>query len=164
MATAAVPNATLAPTPIPTVPSPFTVINVQASNDTSSGQTALYSVLRIIGTGVTPFDLERQSILLTALGYVISSVDLSKMYITDVNPVFASRRRQLLMEAHNQQVNLLHYTLLLHFPLSSLPLSPWGPQTLPSTHCCCYAFNADVISLFFVFCSIFGWESYLLHL
>lgn len=109
MATAAVPKATLAPTPIPTVPKPVTVINVQASNDTGSGQTALYSVLRIIGTGVTPFDLERQSILLTALGYVISSVDLSKMYITDVNPVFASRRRQLLMEAHNQQVSFQKY-------------------------------------------------------
>lgn len=125
----AAPVATLAPTPIPTVPKPVTVINVQASNDTSSNETALYSVLRVIGTGVTPFNLDSQTILLTALGYVISTVDLDNMYITDVNPVYASRRRQLLMEASNQEVT---FCMLLPLP-SSQALSTFLPLSLPSS-------------------------------
>ena len=125
----ATPNTTLAPTPIPTVPKPVTVVNIQASNDTSSNDTALYSVLRIIGTGVTPFNLDRQKILLTALGYVISTVDLSNMYITDVNPVYASRRRQLLMKADNQQVTFCWLSL----PSSSLLPAP--PHTQPCSPC-----------------------------
>lgn len=107
------PAATPAATPVPTVPKPVTVVNVMASNDTSANGTALYSVLRIIGKGVTPFNLERQSILLKALGQVISTVDFNNIYITDVNPVVASRRRQLLMmEADSQQVTFC--TMLMH--------------------------------------------------
>nr|QOL01292.1 putative extracellular protein TR9_093 [Trebouxia lynnae] len=102
-----VPAATKAPTPIPTVPKPVTVMNTDTSNATSTDDTALYSVLRIIGSGVTPFNLARQSTLLTALGQVISTVDFSNIYITDVNPVYASRRRQLLMEADAQQEMVL---------------------------------------------------------
>ena len=125
------PVATLAPTPIPTVQKPVTAVNIQASNSTSSNDTALYSVLRVIGTGVTPFNLERQTILLTALGYVISTVDLSNMYITDVNPVYASRRRQLLMEAGNQQVTFCILPLLgfSNFPPSFAPPPP--PAHIP---------------------------------
>ena len=134
----AAPVATLAPTPIPTVPKPVTVINIQASNDTSSNETALYSVLRVIGTGVTPFNLDSQTILLTALGYVISTVDLDNMYITDVNPVYASRRRQLLMEASNQEVTFCHafaFTFLsgcLYLPPA---VSTFLPLSLPSSRC-----------------------------
>lgn len=104
---ATVPAATKAPTPIPTVPKPVTVMNTDTSNATSTDDTALYSVLRIIGSGVTPFNLARQSTLLSALGQVITTVDFNNIYITDVNPVYATRRRQLLMEADAQQEMVL---------------------------------------------------------
>lgn len=82
-------------------------VTIQDSNETSTEKNALYSVLRVIGSGVTPFNLNRQKTLLNALGQVISTVDFNQIYITDVNPVFASRRRQLLMEAEMQQEMVL---------------------------------------------------------
>lgn len=92
-------------------------VTIQDSNETSTEKNALYSVLRVIGSGVTPFNLNRQKTLLNALGQVISTVDFNQIYITDVNPVFASRRRQLLMEAEMQQVN---FPWFFHSPLNML--------------------------------------------
>ncbi|KAL3159229.1 hypothetical protein ABBQ32_011204 [Trebouxia sp. C0010 RCD-2024] len=96
------PTATEGPVVTPAAAS-LPAVNIQDDNETSTEKNALYSVLRVIGSGVTPFNLNRQKTLLNALGQVISTVDFNKIYITDVNPVFASRRRQLLMEAEYQQ-------------------------------------------------------------
>lgn len=94
-------------------------VNIQDDNETSTEKNALYSVLRVIGSGVTPFNLNRQKTLLNALGQVISTIDFNKIYITDVNPVFASRRRQLLMEAEYQQVTPCPHLAMV------CPLSLW---------------------------------------
>ncbi|DBA94189.1 TPA: hypothetical protein ACH3X1_001820 [Trebouxia sp. C0004] len=105
------PAATVAPTPTPTikVPPPFTVqdtVKTTTDNSTDSADTALYSVLRIIGSEVTPFNLARQSTLLNALGQVISTVDFGNISISDVNPVYSLnslRRRRVLLEATSHQ-------------------------------------------------------------
>lgn len=111
------PTATEGPVVTPAAAS-LPAVNIQDDNETSTEKNALYSVLRVIGSGVTPFNLNRQKTLLNALGQVISTVDFNKIYITDVNPVFASRRRQLLMEAEYQQVTPSpHFAMVCPFGL-----------------------------------------------
>ncbi|DBA89601.1 TPA: hypothetical protein ACH3X2_004498 [Trebouxia sp. C0005] len=103
------PAATTASTPTPTitVPPPFTVQDTaNTTTDNSTADTALYSVLRIIGSEVTPFNLARQATLLNALGQVISTVDFGNISISDVNPVYSLsslRRRRMLLEATSYQ-------------------------------------------------------------
>ncbi len=136
VATVKTPAATAAPTPTPTikVPAPFTVqdtVNTTTDNSTDSADTALYSVLRIIGSEVTPFNLARQSTLLNALGQVISTVDFANISISDVNPVYSLsslRRRRVLLEATSHQVGHLRQSFCGHTDTR---------QFLTSLICCC---------------------------
>ena len=136
VATVKTPAATTAPPPPPTikVPAPFTVqdtVNTTSDNSTDSADTALYSVLRIIGSEVTPFNLARQSTLLNALGQVISTVDFANISISDVNPVYSLsslRRRRVLLEATSQQVSHLRQCLCGHTDTGNF---------LTSLICCC---------------------------
>lgn len=99
--------ATAAATPTATTQAIATVSDTD--NSTSSDDTALYAVLRVIGTGVTPFGYTNQKVLLNALGQVISYVDFSNISVMDVNSVYSTRRsRSLLMSFDEQLVSHLH--------------------------------------------------------
>ena len=99
---AATAAAKAAPTPAATTKA-VAVISDTLTNLTSS-DTALYAVLRIIGTSVSPFNYARQTPLLNALAQVISYVDFSNISIMDVNSVYATRRSRALLMAPEEQM------------------------------------------------------------
>lgn len=63
------------PSPPPSPPTAFT---------STALKTALAAKFRLIGPGVTPFDTNKQKILLYAVGYTIANVDFDKLRITNV--------------------------------------------------------------------------------
>eukprot|EP00891_Asterochloris_glomerata_P003804 jgi/Astpho2/3804/Aster-04332 len=83
------------PSPPPSPPTAFT---------STALKTALAAKFRLIGPGVTPFDTNKQKILLYAVGYTIANVDFDKLRITNVQGVASFRRRSLLASTYLSNV------------------------------------------------------------
>lgn len=99
------PAATPAATPLPTVGAPPSPPPSPPTAFTSTAlKTALAAKFRLIGPGVTPFDTNKQKILLYAVGYTIANVDFDKLRITNVQGVASFRRRSLLASTYLSNV------------------------------------------------------------